>query len=309
MGFASPRAFGGVGFMVDRTAADVELRRASTTAFVGIDALDEACTSELAALVASLTEANGEDVETIVHCHTLQHVGLGTKTALKLAVVAAYHRLFEMPADREAQQRLTGRGGASGIGIHGFFEGGVLWDAGRPSDEVEVLRPSGAGFAKSTSPLMMRQSFPSSWRIGLCLPSAARSHGEDERRFFEAHTPIPRNQALETMALLYHGVLPAFRQEDLALLASSLAAVSQIGFKRIEIERCGAAAMNLLGDLGAKGYAAGMSSMGPLVYVIIAAGNERAADEIAKICAVHDVEWLGTFNGLNRGATICKADN
>jgi beta-ribofuranosylaminobenzene 5'-phosphate synthase len=239
--------------MIDRTAADVELRRAPTTRFVGTADLDEACNSELAALVASLAEADDQSVETIVHSHALQHVGLGTKTALKLAVVSAYHRLVKRSADRASQQRLSGRGGASGIGIHGFFEGGVLWDAGKPAEAVESLLPSSAGLAKSTPMLMMRQPFPSPWRVGLCLPRAERSHGMDERRFFEAHTPIPRNEALETMALLYHGVLPAFRQVDLARLASALTAVSQIGFKRLEVERCGTEVLNLLGGLGAKG--------------------------------------------------------
>jgi beta-ribofuranosylaminobenzene 5'-phosphate synthase len=303
MGFVSPRAFGGVGFMLDRIAADVELRRAPTMAFAGATELDEACKAELAALVASLAKAHGQPVETIVHGHALQHVGLGTKTALKLAVVSAYHRLVGAPANRAAQQRLSGRGGASGIGIHGFFAGGVLWDAGKPTEAVDALLPSGAGPATSTPVLMMRLPFPSSWRIGLCLPRAERSHGKDERRFFEANTPIPRDEALETMAQLYHGVLPAFRQVDLALLASSLAEVSRTGFKRLEIERCGSAASKLLGDLNAKGYAAGMSSMGPLVYVILAAGDETAAaDDIAGMCAVHGANWLGTYRGLNRGA-------
>jgi hypothetical protein len=47
--------------------------------------------------------------------------------------------------------------------------------------------------------------------------------------------------------------------------------------------------------------------MGPLVYVIVAAGNDRAADEIAEICAVHDAEWLGMCSGLNQGACISTA--
>lgn len=307
MGFASPRAFGGVGFMLDRTAADVELRRAPTMMFAGTTELDEACKAELSALVASLCEANGQPVETIVHGHALQHIGLGTKTALKLAVVSAYHRLVGTSADRAAQQRLSGRGGASGIGVHGFFEGGVLWDAGKPTEEVEALLPSGAGAATSTPMLMMRQLFPSSWRVGLCLPRAERSHGKDERCFFEANTPIPRVEALETMAQLYHGVLPAFRDADLTKLAFSLAAVSRTGFKRLEIERCGSTVSKLLGDLGAKGYAAGMSSMGPLVYVILAANDQAAVDDVAGMCAVHGAEWLGTCSGLNRGADTGQA--
>ena len=156
---------------------------------------------------------------------------------------------------------------------------------------------------------MMRQQFPLSWRIGLCLTRAERSHGIDERHFFEANTPIPRYEALETMALLYHGVLPAFRQGDLDLLASSLAAVSRIGFKRLEIDRCGAPTSNLLGDLSSKGYAAGMSSMGPLIFAIYADNDEQAIEAIKEACAIHDAEWLGTCRGLNEGASIrCVVD-
>ena len=152
--------------------------------------------------------------------------------------------------------------------------------------------------------LMMRQPFPRSWRVGLCLPDAELSHGENERRFFEANAPVMRGDALETMALLYHGVLPAFRLENIGLLATSLAAISRTGFKRLEVKRCGDKVVNVLGDLSAHDYAAGMSSMGPLVYVIFAADDDRACAEIEALCVARGAEWLGTCRGLNRGASI-----
>ncbi|MDZ5698697.1 beta-ribofuranosylaminobenzene 5'-phosphate synthase family protein [Chelativorans sp. M5D2P16] len=306
MGFASPRAFGGVGFMLDKIAADVELRCAPVVSLEGATDLDKPCQFELTALLETLAEAGKRPVRAIIHSHAIQHIGLGTKTALKLAVISAYHHLVELPGGRAEQQSLSGRGGASGIGIHGFFEGGVLWDAGRPAEEIDHLLPSGARPATSTPVLMLRLTFPTSWRVGLCLPKAELSHGLEEQRFFEENAPIAPGDALETMALLYHGILPAFRLENLKLLASSLASISCKGFKRLEIERCGENVVELLGDLRAKGYAASMSSMGPLVYVIFAASDTRAAAELRALCVAHNAHWLGCHSGLNCGARASR---
>ena len=299
MGFASLRAFGGVGFMLDRVAADVELAPAASTSLIGADALDTACQADMKTLLQTLAGAGGQRVQVRVHAHAAQHVGLGTKTALKLAVIAAHDQLFGTGRTREAQQQLSGRGGASGIGVHGFFEGGVLWDAGHPTATVASLLPSSCGTGVASPVLMMRQRFPSAWRVALCLPEAELSHGADERRFFETQSPIPRTEALETMALLHHGVLT-----DLGLLADSLAGLSQVGFKRREIDRCGSAVSSLLGELHAKGYAAGMSSMGPLVYVVIAGDDPAAAATVAAIATAHGAAWSGTYAGQNRGASV-----
>ncbi|MBW6523276.1 hypothetical protein KZ810_07160 [Sphingomonas sp. RHCKR47] len=304
MGFASLRAFGGVGFMLNRVAADVELEPAAATALVGADTLDTACQAEVETLLNTLAGAGGRHVQARVHAHAPQHVGLGTKTALKLAVITAHDKLFGTGSTRESQQRLSGRGGASGIGVHGFFEGGVLWDAGQPAATVSSLLPSSCGARAAPPLLMMRQRFPSAWRIVLCLPEAKLSHGADERLFFETQAPILRAEALETMALLHHGILPAFRLADLDLLAESLLRISQVGFKRREIERCGSAVSSFLGDLHAKGYAAGMSSMGPLVYVVIAGNDRASAADIAAIGTRHGAAWLGIHAGQNSGVTV-----
>ncbi|ABE61670.1 sugar kinase-like protein [Nitrobacter hamburgensis X14] len=309
MGFASPRAFGGVGFMLDKIAADVELRCAPVMSLEGASDLDRSCQSELTALLETLAEAGKRRVQAIIHSHAIQHIGLGTKTALKLAVILAYHHLVELPGNRAEQQSLSGRGGASGIGIHGFFEGGVLWDAGRPAEEIDHLLPSGARAATSAPVLMLRLPFPASWRVGLCLPKGELSHGSEEQRFFEENAPIAPDDALETMASLYHGILPAFRLEDLKLLASSLASISYKGFKHLEIERCGENVIELLEDFRTKGYAAGMSSMGPIVYVIFAASDTRAVAELRAVCAAHNARWLGCHGGLNHGARASRDES
>jgi len=136
------------------------------------------------------------------------------------------------------------------------------------------------------------------------MPAATSIHGIDERRFFEQNAPIETESSLRAMAFLYHGVLPAFRAIDLPRLASALADLAAEGFKRLEIERYGKVVARLLSYLHRKGFAAGMSSMGPLVYVIFDVENNVAETEIRSICSVSDTEWLGSYTGLNRSATL-----
>ncbi len=308
MGFASPRAFGGVGFMIDRPAANISVEMASSPSLVGAEALDARCQDELSILLQNLCSTNGPSAGMIIHEHAPQHIGLGSKTSLKLAMIASYFALLGLDRGQAEIQRLSGRGGASGIGIHGFFQGGLLWDGGKAMEEVNQHLPSGAVRARSAPVLMMRQSFPTSWRVALCLPSGKKSAGAEEREFFESNAPIPKIEALETMALLYHGVLPAFRLESLELLASSLDSLAKTGFKRLEIDRCGEGAIQFLRELLEKGYAAGMSSMGPLLYVIIDGNDLNAPVELEHMCGLHGVEWLGCYAGLNCGARILRED-
>lgn len=306
MGFASPRSYGGVGFMIDRVAARVSVRRTDLAAIDGTESLDVDAQRELSDLLLSLVEKSGKGAGLTVRDHGPQHLGLGTKTALKLSIIAGFDDLTGSERDPEKQQVVSGRGGASGIGVHGFYEGGVLWDAGRPRLIEHSLLPSSAFRATSLPLLMLRLPFPDRWRVGLCLPAAAPIHGIDERRFFEQKTPIGAESSLRAMASLYHGVLPAFRSVDLSGLASSLTELAAQGFKRLEIERYDKAVTSLLGHLHRKGFAAGMSSMGPLVYVIFDAEDDVAEVELRAICAAFDTEWLGSYVGLNRGATITR---
>ncbi|MEF2546257.1 beta-ribofuranosylaminobenzene 5'-phosphate synthase family protein [Aurantimonas sp. E1-2-R+4] len=304
MGFVSPRAYGGVGFMVNRTASRVELRRNDRVFVEGVASLDEDARRELIELLHSLVEESGVGAAATIKEHAPQHVGFGTKTALKLSIVVGFDELTGSSRDRAAQQRASGRGGASGIGVHGFYEGGILWDAGRPRDLVDGLLPSRAHMANLAPLLMLRIPFPDQWRIGLCMPVASSVHGVDERRFFDENAPIKSNDALRAMALLYHGVLPAFRSVDIKALASAMKAMATVGFKRLEVERCGTPVERLLESLHYEGYAAGMSSMGPLVYVIFDGANDAIAEEIQSICLSREAAWLGSYSGLNRGATV-----
>ena len=57
----------------------------------------------------------------------------------------------------EALARLTGRGRRSGIGVHGFAEGGLIVDAGRRGHHDLPTK-------------LIRLPFPPSWSILIVLP-------------------------------------------------------------------------------------------------------------------------------------------
>ena len=67
---------------------------------------------------------------------------LAPKTSLLLACLLAAKEELKLPLDMEALQFLSGRGGASGVGIHGFFTGGFLVDSGHSIEDINTLVPS-----------------------------------------------------------------------------------------------------------------------------------------------------------------------
>jgi beta-ribofuranosylaminobenzene 5'-phosphate synthase len=306
MGFASARAFGGVGFMIDRPKIRIHLQFSRSLEWHGFEALDETAQQECRSLGQGIVAKAETGAIIRLHEHTPQHVGLGSKTALRLSLIAGLHALLGIEADRALQQQLSGRGGGSGIGIHGFFEGGVLWDVGHPSGNVETLLPSNASSPHGIPPLMLRCPFQDCWRIGLCLSEGTPICGMEERAFFERETPVDASDALRAMAALYHGVLPAFRLADLNALRSALAALNAVGFKAREIAFRGEPVKSLVGALLDRGYAASMSSMGPLVYAIFEADAAEREEELRSICAHSGAKWLGVARGLNKSARLIR---
>lgn len=82
MGRASPRAYGGIGFMVDRVSGVLEIRQSDTPALQA-GTLDRQTHRELLELVTTLVHGEKAAVSVTVREHAPQHVGFGTKTALK----------------------------------------------------------------------------------------------------------------------------------------------------------------------------------------------------------------------------------
>jgi beta-RFAP synthase len=147
---------------------------------------------------------------------------------------------------------------------------------------------------------------PSDWICHLILPQGFRRAGLDEAAFFRENTPIERESVLQVLSAVYHGICPAVASADLDLFRRALLQINGAGFKRREVMAQPPELAALLRRVnGNPALAAGMSSMGPLVYVIGAADQgEDARGELEGICASFEAKYLGGYRFRNAGFEV-----
>jgi beta-ribofuranosylaminobenzene 5'-phosphate synthase len=128
--------------------------------------------------------------------------------------------------------------------------------------------------------------------------------GDDEVAFFNENAPVPKGEALETMAILYHGVLPSFMLADYEALCSALRSLHHVGFKMRELQRCSTRTQSCLAALLDHGLAAGMSSVGPLLYIILPWSSRERLDQVRSVSADFGVPILSMASGWNTGHEV-----
>jgi beta-ribofuranosylaminobenzene 5'-phosphate synthase len=104
----------------------------------------------------------------------------------------------------------------------------------------------------------------------LAIPNLpAGASGLKETDIFRSHCPVP----VEEVRMLCHEILmkmlPGIVQKDLELFGSSVNAIQELGFKKVEISLQPKEIPELMGRMRSAGAAcAGMSSFGPAIYAI-----------------------------------------
>jgi len=276
-GKGSPRQFGGLGLMVERPGITLIGKPAEAPLAEGplaervrllLDELPERC-SEL-----GLARPNGS-VDLKVLDAPDEHVGLGVGTQLSLAVTLAFLELTgakPSPHDRTALARLSGRGIRSGIGIHGFFEGGLVVDGGhrKPGD---------------VPPLLARHPFPDDWHILLIQPPQKGLHGAAERRAFARLPSVPEQVTDQLCRMVLLDLLPCLAERDLDGFGQALSELQRRVGTCFSTVQGGLYASTFaseivaeLGRLSLKG--AGQSSWGPTLYAFSDA-EESMRSELA----------------------------
>jgi beta-RFAP synthase len=221
-----------------------------------------------------------------------EHVGLGVGTQLSLAITAAVARLSGVPMPSiEQLARLTGRGSRSGIGLHGFRQGGFLVDGGRKGDE-------------GVPPLLARLQFPEDWSIFIIQPPGHHGlHGVDEIRAFADLPPIGESVSERLCRIVLLGILPAIVERDIGEFGASLEELqAHVGasFAPAQGGRFSAPrAMEIIEDLHQAGFVGcGQSSWGPTLYGF----TDRPRAEASEIA-----EGLRRRLGLEPSAAIVTA--
>jgi beta-ribofuranosylaminobenzene 5'-phosphate synthase len=299
---ASDRSFCGVGFSISGPSTTWKVEKADDVRLNGISHLDRLALIDIERVVQNLKAMAVTGFSATLESSPPQHIGLGTKTSLLLSLITAVSGLRGMHLSVTDVQRISGRGGASGIGINLFFCGGVVWDGGHATTENLTFAPSSMATTDRPPPLIARWPFPDHWTVGLVLPDNSTFSGEKESSFFKEKTPITTDQVLLTMSAVYHGVIPAFATTDLNLLKSALRKVHSRGLKCEELHAQTKKTVDTFQKFQSlPRIAVGLSSLGPLIYCIFDEGDFESRETLENLAQQTEAEFLGVFSGYNSG--------
>jgi beta-ribofuranosylaminobenzene 5'-phosphate synthase len=305
LGHVTRRRHGGAGFTLGGPCLEVTAEAGGPLEVRGLERYDERARQEVDHALDAFQRTAGPLGARLTLTQALpQHVGLGSKTALLLTVLRAASEVAERPPEPADLPLLTGRGGTSGIGVNSFFSGGFLTDGGHPAAPALPFGPSSAGRPDRVPPPLCRLAVPAGWRFTLLLPRCARLSDDAERRVFSRHTPLPETEVLRAIATLYHGIVPAVATDDLALLEAALADFHGLGFKARELAVQPAPVRHLYAAVRRVARPVGLSSMGPLLYVITAAGESDVRATVERLALEHDCDLLGTHEPRNAGFDV-----
>ena len=308
---ATPRRYGGAGFVLDCLPVEVHASLgASDTDGDDLGGLDARGRRDLEEALARLRATRDLGHARVAIRQLMpEHIGLGSKTATVLAALRACSAVAGWKVPRDTLQRLSGRGGASGVGVHGFFSGGFVVDGGHDVPASKGYLPSSSGRPDRVPPLCARLRVPSRWRFHLFLPSGKRVSGSDEEQFFLKNTPIPIQEAHSAIGSMYHGVIPAVAEGSIAALRDSLRSIHRSGFKSRELMAQPASVRALYLALSERDdVAVGMSSMGPLIYAICDSSKAETEAAIGCIATINGAQRLAVASARNIGCELTVRD-
>jgi beta-ribofuranosylaminobenzene 5'-phosphate synthase len=195
------------------------------------------------------------------------HSGLGIGTALTLASIEGLFLLNDKSITSQKIIDLSERGATSGIGIHTYFEGGMIVDVGVKQDS-KPHKPSSAQKTIYKAVKLLRAPLPN-WNCAFVIPNYSdKTFGGNEVDFFKINTPIPHEDAHHATYLSLMGVIPSILEKNYNYFKESVAAIQKTKWKCLEISNSDYRTPHLI-DIGKKlNLACGMSSLGSGVYFI-----------------------------------------
>jgi len=280
------RQYGGVGLMIESPRVDLLVSPAASWSAQG--PMSTRALAFAQQFTATLPPERQRPFRIKIAEVPEEHAGLGSGTALALAVSQAIaHEIgITLPTIDLAQR--VGRGLRSAVGIHGFEQGGLIVEAGkRPGEPI--------------SPLSARHEVPPSWRIVLVQPEmAARWHGERERSAFSR---VQHSNASEKMwRIVREEMLPALATQDPDPFGEAVHVFNALAGAAFAQEQGGAyaspaiaAIIHTLREFGIQGV--GQSSWGPTVFAIMG-DEDQAAWLIKKVNAKASITRAAAYGAV-----------
>ncbi len=190
-----------------------------------------------------------------------EHVGLGSKTQLYLAIASGICKTYGIKKSVRELAGLVGRGGTSGIGVAAFEKGGFIVDGGHFSKKG--FKPS--RFSKApVPPVLVREEFP--WNVVCAWPDEKGAHGEKEKMVFQRYCPLPNEEVEKVSRIVLMMLLPAMAEKSLDGFGQGINMLQKAGFKKVEISIQSDEVRQLISFLQNNSAGGGMSSFGPVCF-------------------------------------------
>ena len=276
------RKNGGIGFAISGPRATVKVEKGTGLSIE--DHRDLALNSReietLSNLVLTVCSENGLDYKLRVSIHggLKTHVGMGSGTGIRLAILEGIFRLNGRKIDRSALILASKRGGTSGVGINTYFDGGLILDLGVPQDNLP-LGPSSVGTPARIPIALPRVAMPA-WPMCLCLPNGVTPKTQNQEvEFFDRVAPIRPAESFEAGYHSLVGVYAAAIERNIDHFCKAINYMQLSEWKRQEWAQYGSDLQEValsIKELGAESI--GMSSLGPLLFCI---GDQEMVSRIS----------------------------
>jgi beta-ribofuranosylaminobenzene 5'-phosphate synthase len=304
-----PRINGGIGFAVEGPECAITARRSSGITLIDLrpcpfsKAEREQLTDRIIATADQMGLPLG--VEITLAGNMLTHVGLGSGTAIRLAVVESFCLLYDKQPNRETLVALSGRGGTSGVGINAYFDGGLILDLGRTAQGPGFVPSSIAG--NVAAPLALPSVPMPIWPLFLCIPKVLLPKNQaEEIAFFKRVAPLAPEAsyyaAYEALFGLY-GSAAENNYDGFNEAVNRMQATAWKKAEREEYEPHIGIISGKLRNLGA--LSVGLSSLGPLLFGF---GEPLALDAILR-CDISDEFSIVVTQPRNSGRVIMDDNN
>ncbi len=250
--------FGGVGVMVEQPATEVVVCPDSE---FRCDDPSASRVRQIAGRVARQAGlANLPACRVEIAARPPAHHGLGSGTQLAMATAEALCRFVGHDVDAtELACHIAGRGERSAVGIHGYFQGGLIYESSENKGELNSI--------------CERVELPGWWCVAIFRPrrSIPLVAGDTERAHFSQLPAADRQQRRKLQQILSDQLLPAAASGDFDRFAESVGRFnhsSGLLFESIQGGPYNGSAVSSLVqtllDRGATGV--GQSSWGPGVF-------------------------------------------
>ena len=264
--------FGGLGVMIDRPATVIELKTAESFS------AEPSIQDRTSAIIQRLCHACHIQSLPGVAIRVLQsapaHNGFGSGTQLSLAIADGLRQWFDADLSNEKLAvEIADRGKRSAVGVHGFFHGGLIFEASETGCE-------------DLNPIQRRVELPETWRLVLLRPTSPQPviSGDQEKTKF-ARLPPGRGAGDDLRKSIQNEILPSAEAGDFAVFSKAIENYNRAsGMLFADVQGGpynGTMVTELIAALKTRGASGvGQSSWGPGVFTWCE--NDDSARSIAK---------------------------